>query len=74
MFYEIPAEEKTELLSDSLDYKIKITFQNNEMHIKTPFTFKRISNRKSVKENYILIQYIQKKIQKWIHLLFITKQ
>ena len=56
MFYEIPAEEKPELLSDSLDYKIKITFQNNEMHIKTPFTFKRISNRKSVKENYILIQ------------------
>lgn len=65
MFYEIPAEEKPELLSDSLDYKIEITFQNNEMHIKTPFTFKRISNRKSVKENYILIQYIQKKIQKW---------
>lgn len=45
---------------------IKVWEKNNGLFIKTPFTFKRINNNKNVKENYQLVQYIEKELKKWL--------
>ena len=45
---------------------IQATFQNGVILVKTPLTFKRMKRQNSVKENYILIKYIEEKVRNCI--------
>lgn len=41
----------------------KAMFQNGILMVKTPLTFKRFKRQNSVKENYILVKYIEDKVR-----------
>jgi hypothetical protein len=44
---------------------ITVSFKNDVLRIKTPITFKRFTSQKSVKQNYVLFDYVNASLKNW---------